>query len=103
MSGQALICNFLAIWSDASQAFAIEFDAMGVVHEAVEDGVGVCGIANNFMPAVHGELGGNDRRAAPISFLKDFEEIVAGGGVERLQTPVIENEQIGAAERAQEA
>ena len=76
---------------------------MGVVHEAVEDGVGVCGIANNFMPAVHGELGGNDRRAAPISFLKDFEEIVAGGGVERLQTPVIENEQIGAAERAQEA
>ena len=103
MSGQALICNFLTILSDASQAFAIEFDAMGVVHEAVEDGVGVCGIANNFMPAVHGELGGNDRRAAPISFLKDFEEIVAGGGVERLQTPVIENEQIGAAERAQEA
>jgi hypothetical protein len=45
--------------------------------------------ANNFMPAVHGELGSNDRRAAPISFLKDFEEIVAGGGVERLQTPVI--------------
>ena len=76
---------------------------MGVVHEAVEYGVGVCGIANNFMPTVNGELGGNDRRAAPISFLKDFEEIVAGGGVERLQTPVIENEQIGAAKRAQEA
>ena len=87
MSGQALICNFLAIWSDASQAFAIEFDAMGVVHEAVEYGVGVCGIANNFMPTINGELGGNDRRAAPISFLKDFEKIMPGGGGERLQPP----------------
>ena len=44
-----------------------------------------------------------DGRAAPIAFLEDFEEIVTGGGVERLEAPIVEDEQIGAAEIAQEA
>jgi hypothetical protein len=34
----------------APQALADEFDAMRVMNEAVEDGVGVGGIANDLMP-----------------------------------------------------
>jgi hypothetical protein len=33
---------------------------------------------------------------SPVSFLKDFEEIMPSGGVERLQPPIVENEQIDA-------
>jgi hypothetical protein len=76
---------------------------MRVVGEAVEDGVGVSGIANNLMPGGQGELGGDDRRSAPVSLLEDFEQIVTGAGVERFEAEVVENEQIGAAEGFDEA
>ena len=70
---------------------------MRVVGEAVQDGVGVSGIANNLMPGGQGELGGDDRRSAPVSLLEDFEQIVTGAGVEGFEAEVVENEQIGAA------
>ena len=38
-----------------------------------------------------------------VTLFEDFQEIVAGGGVERFNSPVVEDEQIGASERAQEA
>ena len=73
---------------------------MGVVDEAIEDGVGVGRIANEFVPAVDGKLRRDDGGAAAVSLLEDFEEVVAGGGVERLEAPVVEDEKIDAAEAA---
>ncbi len=55
------------------------------------------------MPAVHGELGCDDGRAAAVSLFEDFQKIMPGAGVEGLQTPIVENEKVGAAERTQEA
>src|SRR5271166_2583837 len=43
-------------------------------------------------------LGGDDRRSAAITLFEDFEQIVTGAGVERLEAEVVENEEIGAAE-----
>ena len=74
---------------------------MGIVNETVQDGVGIGRIADYFVPSVYWKLGGNHRGAASVAFLEDFQKIVTGGGVERLQAPVIENEQIGAAQVAQ--
>jgi hypothetical protein len=74
---------------------------VGIVNETVQDGVGIGRIADYFVPSVYWKLGGNHRRAASVAFLEDFQKIVTGGGVERLQAPVIENEQIGAAQVAQ--
>ena len=54
---------------------------MRIVDEAVQDGVGVGGIANDLMPGGQGKLGGDDRRSAAISLLEDFEQIVTGAGV----------------------
>jgi hypothetical protein len=71
---------------------------MSIVDEAVQDGIGVGGIPNNLMPGGQRKLGGDDRRPAAVSLLKDFEQIMTGAGVERLKAEVVENEQIGAAE-----
>ena len=86
--------------SGPSHAFAGEFDPVGIVNETVQDGVGVCGIADDFVPSVDWKLGGNHRGVASVAFLEDFQKVVSGGGVERLQAPVIKDEQIGAGEAA---
>ena len=39
----------------SAQALSSEFDAMGVVNEAVEDGVGVSGVADHVMPCGQGK------------------------------------------------
>jgi hypothetical protein len=45
----------------APQAVAGEIDAVGVVHDAIEDGVGVGRIADQIVPFVDGDLAGDDR------------------------------------------
>ena len=89
--------------SGPTHAFAGQFDSMGIVNEAIHDGVGVSGIVDDLMPTVHGKLGCDDGRASPISLLEDFEEIMPGAGVEWLQPPIVEDEQVGAAEVAEDA
>ena len=86
----------------SAQAFAGEVDAMGVVHEPVEDGVGIGRVANHLMPGRDGELAGDDGGAAAVAVLEDFEQVVAGLVVERLQAPVVKDEQLNAAELARE-
>jgi hypothetical protein len=76
---------------------------MRIVNEAIHDGVGVSGIVDDLMPTVHGKLGRDDGRASPISLLEDFEEVMPGAGVEWLQPPIVEDEQVGAAEVAKGA
>src|ERR1700745_2790400 len=80
-----------------AQALAGKFDAMGVVNETVHDGVGVGWCANHVMPGGQGKLRGDDRRSPAISLFEDFEQVVPGAGVERLEAEVVEDEQIGAA------
>src|SRR5436305_15093085 len=76
---------------------------MGVVNEAVEDGVGICRVANEGVPFVDRDLAGEDGRAAPIAFLEDLVEITTSTGVERFEAPIVENEELDAGETAQDA
>ncbi len=71
---------------------------MGIVHEAVEDRVGVGRIADDLVPRRERELGGDNRRSAAITLLEDFEQIVTGAGVEGFEAEVVKNEEVGAAE-----
>jgi hypothetical protein len=73
---------------------------VGVVDEPVEDGVGVGRVSDDGVPVLDGELAGDDGRSSSVAFLEYLEEVVARLGVERLKPPVIENEQLDAAERA---
>jgi len=87
----------------ASQAVAGEINPVGVVDDAIENGVGIGGIADQLVPFVDGNLAGDDRRAAAVAFFENLEEIVTSGGIEGLETPVVEDEQLYAAERALDA
>jgi len=87
----------------AAQAFACELDAMRVVNETIEDGVGVGRIADDVVPGWDGKLGCDDRRSASITLFEDFEQLMAGAGVERLEAEVVEDQEIGAAEGFQKA
>ena len=57
----------------ASQAVAGEIDPVSIVDEAIEDGIGVSGIADQLVPFVDGYLAGDDRRSAAIAFFKNLE------------------------------
>lgn len=67
---------------------------MGVVNQAVQVGIGVSRITDQFMPSGYRELAGDEGRAAAISVLEDFQQVVPGVAIEGFKAPVIENEQV---------
>jgi hypothetical protein len=71
---------------------------MSIVHEAVEYAVGLGGVADQAMPLVDRELTSNDNGAAAVPVLEDLEEIVARARVARGKAPIIEDEEVDAAE-----
>jgi hypothetical protein len=82
---------------------ACEVDAVGVVDDAIEDRIGIGRIANQIVPFVDWDLAGDDGRSAAVAFFEDLEEIVPCSGVERFEAPIVEDEQLHAAERPQDA
>jgi len=78
--------------ASSPQAVAGEVDAVSVVDETVEDGVGVSRIADHGMPFVDRDLAGENGRAAAVALLEDLVEIVAGAGVERFEAPIVEDQ-----------
>lgn len=86
VAGSALEVNpFAVVLSGRASGFRRELEAVGIVDDAIEDGVGIGGIVDNLMPAVDGDLAGDDGRSAAISFFEYLEEIAPGAGVEGLE------------------
>lgn len=73
---------------------------MRVVDDPVEDGVGIGRMVDDLVPAVHGDLAGDDGRLSAVPILQDLEEVMAGGIVERFQAPVVEDQELGTREGA---
>ena len=73
-----------------AQAFASQLDAVGVVNDSVEDGVGQGGNTNQVVPAVDGNLTGDDQRSFVVAILDDFQEIARLVGSKRLWSPIID-------------
>src|SRR6476620_6390201 len=75
------------IWSGLlllPEALSFEFNSVGVVDSAIEGCVGHGGVADDFVPAVDGQLAGDNDRASFISVLDNLKQITALVGVERL-------------------
>src|SRR5271170_2295274 len=72
------------------------------MNDAVEDGVCERGYPDQIVPAVDGNLAGDDERALVVTILDDLQQIARLVGRERLRTPVIEDEQLDARQGAQE-
>lgn len=73
---------------------AIQFEAIGVVDQAVEYGIGECGFVDDVVPCGDRELAGDQDRASPMAVLDDLHEIAALSGVQAIGAPIIENEQV---------
>ena len=76
---------------------------MGVVNEAVEDGIGISRVADKGVPFVNGDLAGENGRAAPVAFFEDLVEVTTGTGIERFEAPIVEDEELDAGEAATRA
>ena len=58
-----------------AQAVAGQCEAMGVVDEPVEDGVGDGGVGDRLVPVIDWQLAGHDGRAAIVPIVDDLQEI----------------------------
>ncbi len=61
------------------------------MHQAVEDSVGQRRVTDDVVPALDGDLAGDDRGCAPMAIFEDLEQIAALGGAEDGQAPIVKN------------
>src|SRR6516165_11924775 len=73
---------------------------MSIVNDPVEDGVGQGRLADQVTPAVDWDLAGDPRGAAVVTVFDDFQHVVALLRPERLETPIVEDQELDAAEGA---
>ena len=75
---------------------------MGVVDEAIEDGVGEGRITDCGVPGVDRQLAGDDGRGAAMSVIHDLEEIAPLLGCKGREAPIVEDEELDAGEVLEE-
>ena len=73
---------------------ALELDAVGVVEQAVADGVGLVGVADDGVPVGDGQLAGDERRGAFGAVLDDLGGVSPLGVAQRREHPVVDGEQV---------
>jgi hypothetical protein len=73
---------------------------MGVVHEAVKYCVCVSWVGDYFVPRVDGKLACDDGRSAAVTFFEDFKKILASCRIERLEPPIVQDQDVNAPEVA---
>src|SRR5215203_1291396 len=71
---------------------------MGIVDDAVEGGVGDGRLADDVVPTVDRDLAGDEGCAAAVALFDDLQKIAPLVGPERLEAPVVEDEQADLAE-----
>lgn len=71
---------------------------MGIVNEAVQDGIGVGIVADRVMPGGHRKLAGDDGGAAAIAIFQDLKQVVTCLSIEGLKAPVVQDEEFNLAQ-----
>ena len=64
------------------------------MQETIEDGIGDAGIADDLVPAIDGQLAGDDGGSSLVAILDDPEQVTALLVVELLGSPIVEDEQV---------
>ena len=78
-----------------AQRLAIEFEAVGVVDDTVEDGIGEGWLADHLVPAGDGQLAGDQSGGGAMAVLDDLQHVAALIGIEPLRSPIVEDQQLG--------
>lgn len=76
--------------TEFAHGLALEFDAVGAVDKAVEDGVGDCGVADQFVPTCWRELTGDQRGGDAVPVVEQFQEVavLCGAGLFQSQSSI---------------
>jgi hypothetical protein len=75
---------------------------VGIVDEAVADGIGDARIADMVVPLLDGELAGDDGRARGGAIVEDLVEVAPFGVVDLDESPVVEDEDVDAGDLGEE-
>src|SRR6266478_6776876 len=86
-----------------SHAFSGELKAVSIVDETVQDSVADGGVADNIVPMFDGDLAGHDGRGATVAIIKDLQKVAPFGRIENRKTPVIEDQELNAADGFEQA
>jgi hypothetical protein len=87
--------TFLAFSSTGrrlAQALAFKLDAVRVVNDTVEDGVGERGAADDLILLIDRHLAGDDQRARVVMILDNLQQVTTLFGRRRLRSPVIQDQ-----------
>ena len=71
--------------------------------EAVEDGVGQCGVANELVPVIDGELAGDEGGGAANAIVDHLKQVAPLLGGHGRDAPVVEDQQIDLGECLEQA
>src|SRR5207253_10734795 len=88
---------------ELAHRWPVQFQPIGVMDDAIEDGVGEGRLTDDLVPLVEGELAGDERRAAAIAVLDDLHQIAPLIGSEPVWAPIVEDQQIGFDQGAEQA
>ncbi|MBB5049969.1 hypothetical protein HNR60_004754 [Rhodopseudomonas rhenobacensis] len=58
-----------------SHAFSAELEAVGIVNEAVQDGVAQCWVADDGVPLIDWDLADDDGGGATVAIIEDLEKV----------------------------
>ena len=86
--------HLLARGSLSTRALAGQIDAGGVVDDPVQDCVGVGRVADQLVPVLNQHLADHYGRAPSVSVFQDFQQVVTASSIERLENPVVQNQQL---------
>src|ERR1700720_2245991 len=86
-----------------AQTVALEFDAMGVVNDAVQYGIAERGVGNDVVPLRERHLACDQERSLVVAVIDDLEEIATLFGSERLGSPIVDDDEVCALQRRHQA
>ena len=76
-----------------SHCFAFEVDLVRAVHQAIQNGVGECRVADIVVPVLDGKLTGDQRCASSDTVIEEFEQISALACTDGRNREVVDYEQ----------
>src|SRR5690348_13918780 len=76
---------------------------MCIVDDAVEDSIGEGRLTNQVMPTIDRDLAGDQSGAAAVAVFDNLEDVMALLRSQRLEPPVVQDEELDAAKRAHQA
>ena len=80
---------------ELAHGWPIQFQPIGIVDNAIEDGVGEGRFADDVVPLVGRQLTGDERRSVAVAVLGDLHQIAPLIGRETIRAPVVEYQEIG--------